>query len=359
MPGAVEVLVIGGNEEYSECWEGCFTLWFFFVAPFLKLFTNKKFVMKMFIVILCMMCLVVFDAMSQQPFNQAAPNGYTKKATISEQVGLTEVKVSYHRPAVNGREGKIWGGVVHAGFKDQGFGNGKPAPWRAGANETTVIEFDHDVKVEGKNLAAGKYGLFIAYDSLESIIIFSRILNSWGSFFYDEGKDALRVKVKTETTAVHEERLKYEFTAAKPNAVTLALFWERKMIPFRIEVDHLKQQFDAFVAESQSPSGFTAQSLNVAATWALQNSYELETALQWASLSIAPKFPGNPTFFAGHMTKAAILEKLGKYEDAEGVLKQALALNINSDQKKAVERRLELLSPDKRTFKKEKSVNLQ
>jgi hypothetical protein len=79
---------------------------------------------------------------------------------VSEQVGLTQVTVTYHRPAVKGREGKIWGGVVHKGFVDQGFGNRKPAPWRAGANENTIVEFDHDVKIEGQLLPEGKIWFF-------------------------------------------------------------------------------------------------------------------------------------------------------------------------------------------------------
>ncbi len=61
--------------------------------------------------------------LAQVPYNAAVPNGYTKKKSISEQVGLTQVTINYHGPSVNGREGKIWGGVVHTGFVDQGFGN--------------------------------------------------------------------------------------------------------------------------------------------------------------------------------------------------------------------------------------------
>ncbi len=63
---------------------------------------------------------------AQVPYNSAVPNGYTKKAIVSEQVGLAEVTIRYHRPAVKGREGKIWGGIVHKGFVDQGFGNRQP-----------------------------------------------------------------------------------------------------------------------------------------------------------------------------------------------------------------------------------------
>ncbi|MBM3737716.1 MAG: DUF2911 domain-containing protein [Acidobacteria bacterium] len=59
------------------------------------------------------------------------------------------------------RRGKIWGGLVPYGLSDLGFGNGKPGPWRAGANQNTVFEVSHPVKMEGKDLPAGRYGLHV------------------------------------------------------------------------------------------------------------------------------------------------------------------------------------------------------
>lgn len=261
---------------------------------------------------------------AQVPYNKAAPNGYTRKASVSEQVGLTTVSITYHRPAVNGREGKIWGGVVPVGFVDQGFGSRRPAPWRAGANENTIIEFDDDVKIEGQNLAKGKYGFFIAYDPSESIIIFSKRFDAWGSFFYNEKDDALRVKVKPLQIENTVENLKYEFTKQTPNSAVINLSWEKTSIPFKVEVDYLKQQFEAFVAESQNPAGFTSQGLNVAANWSLQNNYQLEKGLEWATLATSQNFPGDPTSFPALTTRAVILEKLGKSEEAAAVIKTAL-----------------------------------
>src|SRR6478735_4575259 len=102
------------------------------------------------------------------------PSGGNKKAMVGERIGLTDVMIHYDRPGVKGREGKIWGQLVPVGFIDQGFGNAKAAPWRAGANENTTIEFSTDVTVEGQKLNAGKYGFYIAYDPNESTLIFSR-----------------------------------------------------------------------------------------------------------------------------------------------------------------------------------------
>jgi tetratricopeptide (TPR) repeat protein len=268
--------------------------------------------------------LLTYMCSAQVPYNSAVINGPSKRAMVAEQIGLTQVSISYHRPALNGREGKIWGGLVHKGFVDQGFGNRKPAPWRAGANETTVITFDNDVKVEGQPLAKGKYGFFVAYDSLESTIIFSKITASWGSFYYDDKEDVLRVKVKPQPLDKAVQVLKYEFTNPTPNSTVVALQWEKLSIPFKIEVDLLKQQYDALVVESQNARGFSAQGLNIAANWALQNNYQLEKGLEWATAATAPNFPGDPTYFPAYATKAGILNKMGKSAEANAVIKSSL-----------------------------------
>ncbi len=94
------------------------------------------------------------------------PNGNNQKAKVIQNIGLVEVSIAYSSPKVHtpqgvDRTGHIWGELVHYGFADQGFGV-KSAPWRAGANENTVISFSNDVKIEGKDLKAGSYGLFLA-----------------------------------------------------------------------------------------------------------------------------------------------------------------------------------------------------
>jgi tetratricopeptide (TPR) repeat protein len=280
--------------------------------------------MKNYLLLFSITLLFTNILFAQVPYNSAMQNGYTKKASLSEQVGLTQVTITYHRPAVRGREGKIWGGVVHKGFVDQGFGNRNPAPWRAGANENTLIEFDQDVKVEGQRLPKGKYAFFVAYDSLESILIFSKATDGWGSFFYDEQQDALRIKVRPQPIDLSIEHLRFDFTQQTPNSAVVSLMWERLSIPFKIEVDYLAQQYQALVAESQNPRGFTSQSLNIAANWCLQNNYNLDKGLEWALLATASNFPGNPTSFPALVTKAGILEKLGKAEEAAAIIKTAL-----------------------------------
>jgi len=253
------------------------------------------------------------------------PSGGNKKAWVGERVGLTDITIRYDRPGVKGREGKIWGELVHAGFIDQGFGNSKAAPWRAGANENTVIEFSNDVKIEGQPLKAGKYGFFIAYDANESTLIFSNNSTSWGSYYYNEKEDALRVKVKPVTQTNSTEWLKYEFSNQTENSATISLVWEKLAIPFKVEKDYIKDQLASFRRELRTERGFYWLAWDNAAQWALQRNTNLEEALLWSDSASGPSF-GGATLFQPKATKAQILTKLGRIAEADAIMKEALPL---------------------------------
>lgn len=253
------------------------------------------------------------------------PSGGNKKATVAERIGLTDVTIHYDRPGVKGREGKIWGNLVPVGFVDQGFGSSKASPWRAGANENTTIEFSNDVMIEGQPLKKGKYGLFIAFNPNESILIFSNNANSWGSYYYNESEDALRVKVKPVATNSSVEWLKYEFLNQTENAATVALEWEKLMFPFRVETDYVKDQIASFQNELRTNRGFFWLAWDQAAQWCLQRGVNLEQALQWADSASGQSF-GGAQLFGPKATKAQILEKLGRSAEAAALMKEALPL---------------------------------
>lgn len=260
-------------------------------------------------------------ALSQIPLT-VLPSGGNKKASVTERIGLTDVTIQYDRPGVKGREGKIWGQLVHTGYTDQGFGTAKAAPWRAGANENTVFTFSTDVKIEGQNLPAGRYGFFIAYDPNECTLIFSKNHTSWGSYFYNEQEDALRVKVKPRPLDKSVEWLKYEFSDQGENNATVSLQWEKLSIPFKVEVDYIKEQLASFRRELRTEKGFLWQSWDQAAQWCLQRNVNLDEALLWSD-SASGNFGGNKSFQA-LSTRAQILNKLGRSQEAGAVMKEAL-----------------------------------
>ncbi|HEX3386929.1 MAG TPA: DUF2911 domain-containing protein, partial [Mucilaginibacter sp.] len=250
------------------------------------------------------------------------PNGGNKRASVSEGIGVTNVTITYSRPAVKKRDGHIWGELIPVGYVDQGFGPSKQAPWRAGANENTIIEFSTDVKIEGQPLAAGKYGFFIAYDPNECTLIFSKNSTSWGSFFYKPGEDVLRVKVKPVHADNSVEWLKYEFTDQTPSSATVALQWEKLVIPFKIDVDVVGTQMASFRKELQSEKGFTWEGWDQAAQYCVQNKTNLDEALMWTDTATSINFGGDKSFTAW-CTKASVLDALGKPQESADVMKKA------------------------------------
>jgi tetratricopeptide (TPR) repeat protein len=253
------------------------------------------------------------------------PAGGNKKASVSERIGITDVRIDYDRPAVNGREGKIWGGVVHYGFADLDYGTSKAAPWRAGANENTTISFSTDVSVEGKALSAGKYGFFIAMGPEKAILIFSKFNTAWGSFYYDPKDDALRVEVPVVKLSESVERLKYEFGDQKENSALISLQWEKVKIPFTVSVDLQKEQIASFRREFNMGTFYRYwQNMQTAANYCLVNNVNLEEGLTWAERSINTFF-GESNFLT-LSTYAGLLEKLNRKNEADSIMKKAFPM---------------------------------
>ncbi len=258
-----------------------------------------------------------------------SPSGGNKKASVSERIGLTDVAIHYDRPGVKGREGKIWGQLVPAGFTDPGFGSSKSAPWRAGANENTTIEFSTDVKIEGQSLPAGRYGFFIAYDPVECTLIFSKNSTSWGHFYYNDKEDAVRVKVKPQVLDKSVEWLKYEFMNETENSATISLQWEKLAFPFKIEVDYVNDQVESFRRELRTDRGFIWEGWDQAAQWCVQHDTNLPEALLWTDSATGSSFGGDRSFQAWS-TKAQVLQKLGRGTDAAAIMQKALPFgNMN------------------------------
>jgi hypothetical protein len=251
------------------------------------------------------------------------PSGGNKKASVSERVGITDVTIHYDRPGVKGREGQIYGKLIPVGYADLGFGTSKQAPWRAGANENTTIEFSTDVKIDGHDLAAGKYGFFVAYDPNECTLIFSKNYSSWGSFYYDPKEDVLQVKVKPIPNDKSVEWLKYEFINETENSATVALQWEKLIIPFKVEVDINKTQIESFRKELRSEKSFVFEAWVQAAQWCVQKNTNLDEALLWADTACSVNFGGDHSFQSWSV-KAQVLDKLGRSNEAAEAMKTGL-----------------------------------
>lgn len=163
-----------------------------------------------------MALLVATGALAQVQTPRPSP-----KASLMQNVGITEVTINYNRPGVKGRT--IWGALVP-----------HDKVWRTGANEATTIEFSSDVLINGNKLTKGLYSLHTIPNATEWTVIFNSVAEQWGSYSYDEAKDALRVKVKPEP-ADHREWMTFEINEMTTDTAKVVLRWEKVAVPFTID----------------------------------------------------------------------------------------------------------------------------
>jgi hypothetical protein len=167
------------------------------------------------------------------------------KASVSQTIGVTDISITYNRPAVKGR--KIWGEVNTqiSGESTLDDASKRPADaplvpfghvWRTGANEATQISFSDDVLVNGKPLAAGTYSLHTIPNRDQWTIIFNSVANQWGSFNYDPKNDALRITAKPLAAADNQEYLEFRLEPKTESSVVATIAWEKIRVPFTIEV---------------------------------------------------------------------------------------------------------------------------
>lgn len=254
------------------------------------------------------------------------PVGFNIKASISEEVGITAITINYSRPGVKGREGKIWGNVVPYGFTTTSFiTNKNTSPWRAGANEATTISFEHDVKVEGHDLAAGTYALFMAMEPGSSTLIFSKEKEAWGSFYYRPEDDVLRVKVKVDILDKNVEWLKYEFIKHTENSCVVAMQWERLSVPFKVEVDVDKIVLARLREQLTGVKGFISANLLQASMYCFLKNINMEEAMGWALRSVTGQ-PMAQTGYDAYRNLAMGYEKLGNGVQADSVMNVGLTI---------------------------------
>ncbi len=234
------------------------------------------------------------------------------KASVTQQVGLTDITIRYHRPAVAKR--RVWGELVPYG-----------QVWRAGANLNTTIEFSSPVTVGGKTLPAGTYGLHMLPTEKDWSVMLSSMAMAWGSFSYDEKEDVARFTV-TPAPADFEERLEYRFENPTENSVNVVMQWEKLQVSFPITVDTAAVVMANLEAQLRGLPRFGWQAWNQAAQWALQHDVDLDQALKWADHSVATQ-----ATFANLRTTAAILEKKGDPKAAEDLRARALKIATEAD----------------------------
>ena len=234
---------------------------------------------------------------------QASP-----KASVLLKLGVTDIKIDYHRPFVRGRQ--VLGKLIPLG-----------KVWRAGANEATKISFSTSVLIEGQKIPAGTYGLFMLPNENEWEVIFNKVSEQWGAFTYKQSADFLRVKVKPQT-AQHQEALEYRMAVISGDSAEISLNWGKLKIPFKISVDSIK------LAKTKAFLTFNWQTAWFAANYFFNEKRDLDEALKWSKVGVALN-----ESYSTLIMKARVLGEMKRNTDAIKTAEKAIQVAKNGKRK--------------------------
>lgn len=165
---------------------------------------------KTFFALLTLMIAMVLNVSAQE--KPSSP-----KETVKGSIDGANIEIVYCKPSARGR--KMLG-------EKEPYGQ----VWRTGANDATIIEFDKNVKIEGKDLPKGKYELFTIPGESEWVVIIQKFGKQWGAYSYNESNDVLRVTVKAGKTPAFVETLSITVDKGAVN-----LTWENTAVSFKVK----------------------------------------------------------------------------------------------------------------------------
>lgn len=206
--------------------------------------------------------------------------------TVNQKFGLGEITIEYSRPSVKGRT--IFGDIVPYG-----------KIWRTGANATTKITFTDDVKVEGKEVKAGTYGLYsIPNKDTWEIMLYKDLTLNGNVGDYKTENEIARFKVKSAKMPMKIESLMINIADITATEATVALLWENTAVSFKVTTDidaRVMKSIDESM-KSDKPEYFRA------AGYYFDNNKDLKQALTWVDKATAE----NPKAFYMFYLKAKI-----------------------------------------------------
>ncbi|MEM6699682.1 MAG: DUF2911 domain-containing protein [Bacteroidota bacterium] len=157
---------------------------------------------------------------AQYPRNSRLRNLMSKE---ERKTAIPRIKVVYNRPQVKGRT--IFGDLVPYGEM-----------WRVGANETTEITFFQDVKIGGKEVKRGRYGIFATVNKDKWDVVLHKNLPSWGNANHDASTNVAEFSVPTAKTPEMVEALGILFDKKDDKNVHMIIGWENTMVRIPVEL---------------------------------------------------------------------------------------------------------------------------
>jgi tetratricopeptide (TPR) repeat protein len=253
--------------------------------------------------------LLLFNFLFISAYAQVVAPQPSPKGTLTQVVGLTTVSVDYSRPSARGR--KIMGGIVRYGDL-----------WRTGANLNTIVSFSDDVTVGGKDLPAGKYGLYTRPQADQWEIYFYKKYNIGGiPKDWEEDQVALTITVPAQNFQPMVETFTISFSDLNSNGALLNLIWEHTLVSIPLEVPTRTKTL-ASIQKTLSASPKAGDYFQ-AAVYYLQERMDLDTAQEWMEKAL--EMNPSPAYWM-YRQYALILKERNNKEGALKAAKRSLEL---------------------------------
>lgn len=243
-----------------------------------------------------------FVLCSQAQIKTPAPS---PQQTVKQEFGLSNVELSYCRPAVKGR--KVFGDLVPYG-----------KVWRTGANGATTITFGEEVTFGGTKVAAGKYGLLTIPGQNEWTVILTKQTNVTSPAAYKQEEDVVRVKAKVNYLPFSLESFLISFDKILATSMDLIIGWDNIIVSVPI-TNNSTAKVSAMISELEGKENFPYFN---AASFYLENNKDLNKALGWFEKAAAQ----NPEAFWILYQKAQCEAKLGKKQAAIASANKSISL---------------------------------
>ena len=226
-------------------------------------------------------------------------------STVSQELGLGEVTIMYSRPGAKGR--KVMGNLVPYG-----------KVWRTGANGRTQIHFSEDVKLEGNEIAAGKYAMLsVPGEETWTIILSNDLTGSPGSLSDEE--ETIKFDVTAHKLEPMVETFTIDINDIRDESATLNIVWENTWVPIKIEMD---TDSKVMASIEKTLAGPAAGDYYQAGVYMFNSGKDMDKALEYVEKGMKE----NEDRFWVVTMKARILAKMGEKEKAMATSKMAMEL---------------------------------
>lgn len=150
---------------------------------------------------------------------------FSQRGSVTQHVAHTTIAVEYGRPVARGRA--LFGQLVPW-----------DSVWHPGADSATRISFDRPVLLEGREVRAGEYSLWlIPRESRPWTVILSHAAHVFHKPYPGAGRDAYRFDISPERGA-HMESLAIYFPSVLRADAVLRIHWGETVLPMRVNAPY-------------------------------------------------------------------------------------------------------------------------